>query len=667
MKLPAILSDHMVLQRDARVPIWGWAAPDEAITVTLGPQSASTAAGADGRWRVDLDLANSASGPFDLVVRGATTITVRDVLVGEVWLASGQSNMEWPLKDSLDAESELAASENPQMREFRVTPVASAVPLDDCEGKWVVAGPKTVGDFSAVAYFFGKCLQRELRGPVGIIHSSWGATPAEAWTSRESLDTVPALAANTRRHLDEAANHDAARQKFLPAFADWLRRYDREDRAMPSAAAFAAPDLSTEDWIPVRLDAPLSAPDLPETGAIWFRREVVISPDEMRERLARRKALDLDLGDVTGFEEVYWNGELLGATSPATFPGLRYSRAYTVPLEKIRTGRNVLAVRVFAPLASPTFAASPVHPPGTTGGEWRAKAEYAFPPLEPAARAVAPTPPRVPWPPRKYGAHNFNGMIAPLIPYALRGAIWYQGEGNAGRAVQYRAAFPLLIEDWRRRWQRGDFPFYFCQIANWREKAAQPGESESAELREAQHLALRLPHTGEAVLIDLGEARDVHPRNKRDVGERLARIALARDYGKDVAWSGPVFQSMQQEGDKIRLRFRHAEGGLAAAPLPPVYDLQTLLRQTAPLVRHAPHGALEGFAICGPDRRWVWAGAEIEGDTVLVGADAVRDPVAVRYGWADNPTCNLVNGAGLPASPFRTDDFPAVTRDAVDW
>ncbi len=667
VKLPAIISDHMVLQRAEHVPVWGTASPGEAITVTLDGKSSRATAGADGKWRAELDLANSPAGPFDLVVSGKNSITVHDVLVGEVWLASGQSNMEFTLKDSIGAPEEIALPENPQLREFHVANKASPVPLEDCAGHWVIAGPKTRGNFSAVGYYFGKRLQQELRTPVGMIHSSWGATPAEAWTSRASLDTVPALAANTQRHIDEARDFAVARPRYLAELAAWLQKNGREDRGADDLHAFAAPEISAEGWTPVQVAAPIAAAGLPLTGAIWLRREWDLSAEEVVQYVAAKKELGLDFGDVIGFETVYWNGEEVGATTPANYPGLRHARTYAVPAAKLRAGRNVLAVRIFAPITSPAFVFDHMHPPAALTGNWTAKAEYDLGTLEPSARAAAPEPPWNPWPPQKFGAYNFNGMIAPLIPYALRGAIWYQGEGNVGRAFQYRTTFPLLIEDWRKQWGRGDFPFYFCQLANFRDKSVLPGESDTAELREAQHFTLHLPNTGEAVLIDLGESKDIHPRHKEEVGERLARIALARDYGRNVAYSGPVYESMRVEGNKIRLRFLHADGGLSAAPLPPVYDVQTSLHETAPLVRNSPQSQLEGFAICGANHQWFLADARIEGDSVMVWSDAVSAPVAVRYGWADNPTCNLANGAGLPASPFRTDDFPAVTRDVTDW
>lgn len=258
----------------------------------------------------------------------------------------------------------------------------------------------------------------------------------------------------------------------------------------------------------------------------------------------------------------------------------------------------------------------------------------------------------------------FNGMIHPILPYAISGVIWYQGESNAGRAYQYRTAFPLMIADWRKHWNQGDFPFYFCQLANYMAKKPEPGDSAWAELREAQAMTLARANTGQAVLIDIGESGDIHPRNKKDAGERLALIALAKDYNKSIPYSGPVYDSMNIAGGKATIKFKHVDEGLVAKPLPETFVVKSQTNETAPLVRNSPASQLEGFAICGEDKKWVWADAKIDGQTVVVWSDKVPAPVAVRYAWADNPTCNLYNTAGLPASPFRTDDFPPTTKDA---
>ena len=493
VKLPAIISDHMVLQQTAKVPLWGRADPDEEVTVTLDKQITKTKAANDGKWSVTLNLLKSASGPHEVVIEGRNRLVIKDVVVGEVWLASGQSNMELPLSETLGAGKEIPVSANPMLREFRVGLKTSEELLDDCTGKWVAASPSTSQAFSAVGYYFGQKLNAELNVPVGLINASWGGTPSEAWTSSRAIDTVPDL--------------KAARETQM--------------------------QLSHE---------------------------------------ARSKENGLLEGEVK----------------------------------------------------SVTNAAASARPQDRAG-------------------------------------LIFNGMINPLIPYAIRGVIWNQGESNVLRAWQYRVAFPLLINDWRAQWRQGDFPFYFCQLANYRPKFATPGESSWAEVREAQTSALKLPHTGQAVLIDIGEGLDMHPRNKKDAGERLARIALAMDYGNKIPFSGPVYESAKVQQGKIRIKFTHTDGGLVAKPLPDTYVVRSFAGETAPLVRNSPNSELEGFALYGEDGKWFWADAKIEGDSVLVWADQVPKPIAVRFCWADNPNCNLYNASGLPASPFRTDDFPATT------
>ena len=480
VKLPAILSDHMVLRRTAKVPVWGNAAPDEDVTVSLNGQTAKAEADAAGKWMTFLNLEDSAPGPFEMTVTGTNKLTLSDVVVGEIWLASGQSNMAMTVGATTDAAREIAGSANPMLRQFTVPRNATTKPQDDTRGSWVTASPKTTGSFSAAGYFFIRKLHGELKVPVGLVNSSWSGTAIEGWISMEGTDSVPDL-----------------------------------------------------------------------------------------KRLRERNYASID-----GY-----------------------------PAQK--------------------------NPPA----------------------------------PEKVGGCLFNGMINPLRPCAISGVIWYQGEANARNASQYRTTFPLLIADWRKQWNQGDFPFYFCQLANHMGKRSMPGDSNWAELREAQSMALKVPNTGQAVLIDIGEANDIHPRDKKDAGERLARLALANDYGKAIPSSGPVYDSMKIGNSRAILSFKHADAGLVARPLPDTYIVKSSAKETAPLVRNSPGSELEGFAICGEDKEWVWADARIDGATVVVWSDKVPAPVAVRYAWADNPTCNLFNGAGLPASPFRTDDFAPATLD----
>jgi len=658
VKMPAIFSDHMVLQSADKVPVWGQAEPGEEVTVKFGGKTYAAKAGADGRWILDMDLKDSAVGPFEMEISGKNKITIRDAVVGQVWLASGQSNMERMIKQTAGADQEIAASANPMIRQFKIPRTPADSPANDCKGEWVLAGPATTADFTAVGYYFAKRLNRELGAPVGIINSTWGGTFSEAWTSAGSIAEVPSLAKGAELRKTRKLEYPAQIKAFSDGFAAWMRETGREDKPF-DPAAFAGDQASADGWVPVTLPGKtIAAPGLPEYGAIWLKREIEVPQG------AIAPGLNVLFGNMKGFETIYWNGKKISETTPEKFTGEGMPRLCGIAPQLIKPGKNIMAIRVFAPVEPPAIIITPQSfnaGPVSLAGTWQAKAEFSLPGMN-----SLPPPPK---PPRQpvgiLASELFNGMIAPLIPYRLAGVIWYQGEANRGRAWEYRDAFPLLIKDWRKQWGREDLPFYFCQLANFLEKKNEPSDSAWAETREAQSLALSLPGTGQAVLIDIGEAKDIHPRNKVDAGERLARIALAKNYGKKVVSSGPVYGSMKVDGKTIRVKFDHAEGGLVAKALPAQYDVQTLVGSTAPLVRNSPGSELEGFTICGADHKWVWADARIEGDSVVVWSDKVPAPVAVRYGWADNPTCNLYNGEGFPASPFRTDDLPATTKGVV--
>jgi len=647
VSLPAIFSDHAVLQKSAHVPVWGRAEPGEKVTVTLGQAKAVATAGDGNRWEAVLDLSRSAPGPFNMVVQGTNTLTVSDVVVGEVWLASGQSNMEWPLVNTIDAGKEVAASANPLLRLFSVTKAEAAVPVKGYQGKWVVAGPQTVAGFSAVGYYFGKFLQQGLKAPVGIVLSAWGGTPSETWTSKEALASDPEISAGAEKAEADLRTYSRRLREYLMGISDWQDTNQRKDRPFDGVP-------SGEDWQAASVPGKLGG-----AGAIWLRRTLQI-PAEQAGR-----PLTITLGEGTsGIEQVFWNGKPVGSTSLEQAAKTRGNRVHTVPASQVTAGEAVVAIRLFHPFSDIATTANITVGNPPLAGDWKKKTEFELPPLSPDAKASIPASPGLePWA-WQAPAHLFNAMISPLIPYAIQGAIWYQGENNVPRAFQYRKAFPLLISDWRSKWGQGDFPFYFCQLANMNGKQSAPGDSNWAELREAQSRTLSLPNTGQAVLIDLGDANNIHPRNKSDVGSRLAFLALARTYGKSVPFSGPVYASMKIEGKNIRLTFDKTDGGLVAKPLPATYSLSTATNETAPLVPNSPKSKLEGFAICGADQQWAWADARIDGNQVVVWSDQVPAPVAVRYAWSNNPTCNLYNGACLPASPFRTDDFPITSQSA---
>ena len=493
-KLPAIFGDHMVLQRDLANPVWGWADPGEEITVSIDSQKHTTKADGNGNWRVKLS-AMPVGGPHELTIGAKNTVRFQDVLVGEVWVCSGQSNMQWPVAQANDPDLEIRIANYPKIRLITVPQVGKQEPQRDFTGQWELCTPETVGNFSAVGFFFGRQLYQTLNVPIGLIDNSWGGSSAEAWVRRELLEK------------------DERYQELMKRWVETEKNYVHE-----------------------------------KAVAAYQKRQAAWQEEAKKARAVGKQA--------------------------------------------------------------------PAHP----------------------------RPPRNPLTGQHRPANLYNGVLKPILGYGIRGVVWYQGESNAGRAYQYRHLFPLMIQSWRDEWGQGDFPFYWVQLADFRDEKPEPAESDWAELREAQTMTMTtLPRTGEAVIIDIGEAHDIHPPNKQDVGKRLARWALACDYGIDVVHRSPLYKSMAKQGNRITITFDHVGGGLDTSDV----------RQ--PL----------GFAIAGADRKFVWANAKIIAkDKVEVFSDEVPEPVAVRYAWADNPVCNLQNREGLPATPFRTDDWPGVTANS---
>lgn len=472
----ALFADNMVLQQAVANPVWGTADPGEVVTVTVTDQTTKATADGAGFWMMKL-APMKAGGPHEMTLTGKNVVRISNVMVGEVWLASGQSNMNFELGEAMNAVEEIAKADYPNIRVFYVNDKSLPEPVRDVRGQWRTCTPGNAKVFSAIAYFFGRYLHRELNVPIGLIQSSHGASPAEAWTEAGALKAcIPNAVERYDRLLK---NYEAAKAE-----------YDREVAA-----------------------------------------------------------------------------------------GKTPSQKPTLPRE-----------------------ASWVHCPS---GFW-------------------------------------NGAIAPLVPYGIRGAIWYQGESNVPRAAEYRKLLSAMIRSWREHWGQGDFPFLIVEVAPYLAIRDEPSDSTWAELREAQRLtAVSVANCGIASTTDIGAAKDPHPKNKQDVGKRLALVALAKTYGRDVVYSGPVYGSMKVEGQRVRLSFQHVHGGLVTKP----------------------EGPLKGFAIAGTDRRFVWAQAEIQGDAIVVWNDEIREPVAVRYAWANNPVCNLFNVEGLPAFPFRTDDWERQARE----
>ena len=644
--LPALISNHAVLQKSDHTRIWGQAAAGEKVTVSLGGVRAQTVAGDDGKWKVSLDVSRIGAGPFDLTVEGANRLVVTDVLIGEIWVCSGQSNMAFGLARAGEAAEEIPQSANPQLRQFRVANIGTVLPADDCKGAWIFARPDTAKEFTAVGYFFGKRLQQTLKQPVGLILAAWAGTSAMSWLPPAAFADSPewqGKQASVKKRVDD---YPVLKEKYLPAYRKWEIQYQRTDHPA-DPALYAAAAVRLDDWKTVTLPATLRAAGLPDAGAVWFRKTLVVPPGSLENAM-------IQLGAVRDFNALYINGKKYDETTVESMKG-GFDVRYALPKGALHEGENTVAVRLFTPSEKAAMPSTLFVGVGTTrillNGAWLAKVEFELPALTAAARQALPTIPPNP------GTHSvpgriYNGMIHPLQAATIQGVIWYQGEQDSGQPATYWKMFEAIIRGWRAGWGY-DFPFYSCQLPNYGAKTDKPENSLWAQLREAQAQALALPGTAQAVLIDLGE-EDVHPIYKRDVGERLARLALARTYKQTVVDSGPIFKAMQIEEGKMRLAFTHTDGGLVAKPLPAQYQPTSMSPALKPLVRHSPDGALEGFALCGADKKWVWATAKVEGDAVLVWSPAVPHPVAVRYAWAQNPTCNLYNGAGLPAAPFQS-------------
>ncbi|MEM9016322.1 MAG: sialate O-acetylesterase [Verrucomicrobiota bacterium] len=485
LRLPSVFGHHMVLQRDQENPIWGWAEPGTKVSIQFAGATAMATAGDDGKWIAKLPSLRGSSHALDLTITaGDDSILLSNIVIGEVWVCSGQSNMQWSVSQSYDPRLEVASANYPNIRLISVPQVGTQEKQDDFKGQWQICTPDTVSNFSAVGYFFGRQLHQTLGVPIGLIDNAWGGSAAEAWVDRPVLE------------------EDG---RFTAYIEEWKKTE------------------ATFDW------------------------------------------------------------------------------------EK-------------------TFAA------------WEEKAE--------AAREAGKQPPRMPRNPL-IGQHRpgnlWNGVLSPIIGYGIRGTIWYQGESNSGRAYQYDDLFSLMISEWRKAWGQGDFPFYWVQLADFRDEVDDPGESQWAELREAQTNTLALPNTGQAVIYDIGEGRDIHPRDKQNVAKRLARIALARDYGMDFHYLNPSFESMEIEGNKAVLTFKDVGSTLYT------FDVREAV----------------GFAVAGEDKAWKWAtGKIISPNKIEVTAEGVEAPVAVRYAWAENPVANLMSREGLPVIPFRTDDWPQITDPA---
>jgi len=632
MRLASIFQNHAVLQRHQPIPVWGTGKPGATARVRLADQEAITKVDNAGRWLLRLQPMPE-GGPYTLVASdGSTTLELQDILIGEVWLCSGQSNMAWKLSQIGEPDT-LNLPHLPEMRLLTVTNGADLGQAFDIQGEWKPATPETLTDFSAVAGYFGRRLHEILKVPVGLICNAWGGTRVQAWMSREALMLEPEGAAEIAFLESQLWNTKGAR---LPTFQEWEATVvPRGDKNIGLPQGWASPDFDDSGFDTMEQPTYWNLQGHNYNGIFWFRRTVEI-PDHWVGR-----ELQLSLGAIDKHDETWVNGCLVGAMGRETKNVWTVPRLYTIPPSSER--KLVIAVRVrshcysggfVGPASSMWVAPADAAPQERIplAGTWRYAVEQNWGIIEP--------------PPLAWGEGNantpailFNNRVAPLIPYGIRGVIWYQGESNVIDHHLYRRYLSGMIRDWRRAWGAGPFPFLQVQLASYLGASPTPQkESALAALREAQlEVFSSLPAMGLAVAIDLGEATDIHPRNKRDVGYRLAQSALHSVYRREAVPMGPLYTGMTLENGRIRCHFQHVAGGLTSTD----------------------GGPLRHFAIAGLDRVFHWANAEIEGDTVVVWSPEVPTPYAVRYAWADNPEgCNLANSLGLPAVPFRTDRWP---------
>ncbi|MDZ7341153.1 MAG: glycosyl hydrolase family 2 [candidate division KSB1 bacterium] len=648
LEMPAIFSDNMVLQQKTNAPFWGKATPNLKVMINASwGASAKATVPSDSLWQAKLKTPK-AGGPYEIKLQiGDSTIVYKNVLIGEVWVCSGQSNMEmplvgWPPRDLIEgSEQAIQTAGNKNLRLFTVTRAYSDQPKFNCVGQWQESNPQTAANFSATAFFFGRKLQEDLKIPIGLIHTSWGGTPVQAWTSGPFLAQMEEYKSIIKTIAESGPQ--------ILKLHEWLNRHPIQDVSNRTAesrwmnldfqdAECSRPDFDDSRWRIMNLPTTWEQTEVGNfDGVIWFRKQIEIPESWLHRDLV------VELGPIDDMDMTFVNGHKVGGYEVAGH--WQTDRIYTVPKELVTEKIMTIAVRVIDTQGGGGIYGSKeklkIHPLDSgenisLSGTWTylavaeylagkfyvfgAKGEEYFsrPKLPIDLSANTPT-------------ALYNAMIHPLIPYAIKGAIWYQGESNAGQPEQYQRLFPLMIQNWRADWQRGDFPFYYVQIAPYNYGDATP----SQKLREAQFLTLLTPKTGMAVTLDIGNPNNIHPANKKDVGERLARWALAKDYGKKVVYSGPIYQSMKVKNDKIFLSFKNADGGLVLKP------------------QNGEHH----FLIARQDSVFKKAEVEIKGKKLVIWHPAIKQPVAVRYAWSNTAEGTLFNGAGLPASSFRTDNW----------
>jgi sialate O-acetylesterase len=631
VSLPSFFTDNMVLQQKSVVPFWGESDGKSVTVATSWDKKSYTTKVVNGKWNVVLKTPVY-GGPYSIEINDGTTKVLNNILIGEVWLCSGQSNMEMPLEGwgkIANFKEEIANANYPQIRLLQAEHIESTLPLNTLKVQhngWNVCSPETVADFSATAYFFARKIYKEKNIPIGLIHSSWGGTLIEAWTSSGALTTIHDFDSEIQAMKSET-NKDALLEKYNADMALWEKKLVSSDKGFQQEKAiWAVANLDDSTWKTMPLPAFFENKGLPDfDGVVWFRKKITLSDAQIKD--------DLNISYFADDDDKIWvNGKYVGETK-----GYNVERHYIIPSLFMKKGENTITIRVFdgagngGVYGDDKFALKSGNETVSLIGDWKYNIGVDLKDL-PAKPYLAQG--------QNRPSAIYNAMIAPLIDYKIKGVIWYQGESNAERAYQYQKLFPLLINDWREKFKDKNLPFFFVQLANYKVQKDQPADSDWAELREAQFKTLKsVSNTGMAVTTDIGNGEDIHPKNKQDVGGRLANIALAKVYDTKIDYSGPLYKSYTVKANIVTVEF----------------DFNENIK--------AKDNVLKGFSIAGSDQKFHWADAKVVNGKVEIYAQDVPNPVSVRYNWADNPVGNLTNASGLPASSFRTDNWPGITQE----
>jgi sialate O-acetylesterase len=631
IRLPALVGDHMVLQRDKPINVWGYAKPAEAVTIAFAGKTYTATTGDDSKWAVKMP-ALKAGGPYQMVLTGENTITLNDILIGDVWICSGQSNMEFQLSQAKNAMEEVKNANYPQIRLFSVNKGIDLIPLEDTRGNWSVCTSNTAQYFPAIGYFFARDIQRDVKIPIGVINASWGGTVIESWISKEGLAGEPTFGAKAQQVA--AFDTAAYNREHRKAHADWVADFNKQDKGFADGQYAWAKTTDLSDWKPINLPTIwgfTGKADLWEmSGVVWFKKTINLSNADIQS------GATLSLSWIMNADEAFVNGVEVGHTPDIW----GFKRLYQIPAGLLKEGGNTITVRVenyggdggFVDNGENFYLKTTANTINLSG-EWKYKIGYTITKSDRPEKEISPN---------TLPTLMYNCMISPLTNLSIKGVLWYQGESNWFRAYQYRELFPMMIADWRAKFNQGDFPFLYVQLAGYHRKQKQPEASSYwAEVREAQDKTLKVKNTGMVTAFDVGDSSNVHPKNKQEVARRLVLLAEKSVYGLQVKADAPRYKSFEIGDNAIIVKLTNPAGGLTAAK------------------------KVGGFEIAGDDHKFYWADAEIVNDTqIKVSSLLVPHPVAVRYAWEDEPAdANVYNSIRLPLFPFRTDNWKGLTDD----